>query len=77
MQIATALSLSAVLVLASCSGSKKRSDGADADVASNGCLIDSSKDPESAQTVTLGDKTEGMICPRGDQDFFAVTVARG
>ena len=77
MQIATALSLSAVLVLASCSGSKKRSDGADADVASNGCLIDSSKDPESAQTVTLGDKTEGMICPRGDQDFFAVTVGAG
>jgi hypothetical protein len=77
MQIATALFLSTMLVLASCGGSKKRSDTADADVASNGCVTDISTGRESAESVAMGDKAVGMICPRGDQDYFLVKVGAG
>ena len=76
MRIATAWFLS-VVVAAGCGSSKKDGAGADADVAQLGCVEDPSKGAATAVALASGAKSSGMICPRGDRDFFLVTVEEG
>lgn len=77
MRIATAWFLSAVLASAGCGSSKKEDENLDADVTTNGCQVDPSKGADTAVPLAVGEKAVGMLCPRADQDFFAVTVASG
>ncbi|HEX7597176.1 MAG TPA: hypothetical protein VF518_03115 [Polyangia bacterium] len=76
MQIAIAWFLSAALLVVGCS-SKKRTETVDADVASGGCVTDLSKGPDTALPLTQGEKAVGMVCPAGDQDFYAIQVSEG
>ena len=77
MRIATAWFLSLVFVGAGCSSAKKDSENLDADIASTGCIADPSKAADSALPLAVGDKAVGMICPRSDQDFYAIEVGPG
>jgi hypothetical protein len=75
MRIATAWCLSVGFMVAC--GSSKPEVTLDADVVPVGCLEDSSKGAASAVPLAAGVKSVGMICPRGDRDYFLVTVAAG
>jgi hypothetical protein len=77
MKKSTAWFLSAALALVGCSGSKKRATDFDAGGTSGACLVDPSKGPDTATPLALGVKVEDMICPQGDQDFYAVQVGQG
>jgi len=77
MRIATAWFLSGTLAIIGCSSSKKRDVALDADVSAGGCVLDDSKGADSAIPLQPGIKATGQICPRGDQDFFAIDVAPG
>lgn len=76
MRIATAWFLSLACIQLGCGASKKEGD-LDADLASSGCIADVSKAVDSALTLATGDKAVGMICPRGDNDFYVVQVGAG
>jgi len=77
MQKSTAWFLSAALALLGCHGSKKSSESLDADATTGACVADLSTGPESATPLALDSKAVGMVCPPGDQDFYAVQVGAG
>jgi hypothetical protein len=77
MRIATAWLLSIAVGGLGCGSAKKSGDPVDADSPGNGCIVDESRAAASALRPLAGDKTEGMVCPRGDQDFYAIEVGAG
>lgn len=77
MRIATAWFLSVVFLGLGCS-SKQGGGDTDTNTATTaGCMTDSSTGASSAVALASGDMAKGMICPSGDQDFFAVEVGPG
>jgi hypothetical protein len=79
MRMSTAWFLSSALVLVGCGSSNSR-DSQDADLVGpspNNCVADPSRSPETAQSLAMGEKATGMICPTGDQDFFTIEVPAG
>ena len=77
MRIVIAWFLSATVGLLGCSSSKRASVVPDAAASAGGCVIDDSKGGDSAIPLPSGEKVSGQICPRGDQDFYAIDVDPG
>ncbi len=78
MRIATAWFLSASVAAWGCGSSKSDDTMLDGgDIPSSGCITDPSTGAASAVPLAIGEKALGMVCPRGDQDFFAIEVAAG
>jgi hypothetical protein len=76
MRIAIAWFLSALLL--GCGSSQPSDDMPDAESPTgNGCIADTSKGGDSALPLTVAEKAVGMVCPRGDQDFYAIDVGAG
>jgi len=77
MRIATAWFLSLSLAALGCGSSKPDDTNLDGDIVGNGCIADLSTGAASALALAVADKAVGMICPRADQDFYAVEVGAG
>ena len=85
MRIATAWFLSGTLAFIGCASSKKDDSqfnastggGAGTDPLAAGCVLDDSKGGASAIPLVAGSKAVGLICPRGDQDYFSIEVGAG
>jgi hypothetical protein len=77
MRIATAWFLSASVAALGCGSSKPDDTNLDGDIPSNGCITDPSTGAASAAPLAASEKAVGMVCPRGDQDFYAIDVPAG
>src|SRR5690349_19478236 len=66
--------LAAALALSACDGGKAVGPPDLGDDDKVVCAIDSSKNPDSAYSLTLGETSKETICPRNDVDYWSVPV---